>query len=287
MQGSAGVTGENNTGIGKSSLHDVTSGHNNVAIGQNTAKLLTTGIYNVAIGNAALESITTVSYCTAVGYRAARYSTAGSNTAFGALALENQTGGDNNVALGYSTMGSNNNFSGSTAVGALAGQLNSGNYNTFLGYYSGNNVTSGSNNTVIGRSATASSATVSNEITLGNSSIATLRCQVHTISSLSDARDKTDITPLQAGLGFVERLDPVSFTWNMRDGGKVGIEETGFIAQDLQQVQQDTGVEIPGLVNDENPERLEAAYGKLVPVLVQAIKDLSAKVNELEAQINS
>ena len=108
-----------------------------------------------------------------------------------------------------------------------------------------------------------------------------------TVSSLSDARDKTDITPLQAGLDFVERLDPVSFTWNMRDGGKVGIEETGFIAQDLQQVQQDTGVEIPGLVSDDNPERLEAAYGKLVPVLVQAIKDLSAKVNELEAQINS
>ena len=90
---------------------------------------------------------------------------------------------------------------------------------------------------------------------------------------------------MQAGLDFVESLDPVSFTWNMRDGGKVGIEDTGFIAQDLQQVQQDTGVEIPGLVSANNPERLEAAYGKLVPVLVQAIKDLSAKVNELEARI--
>ncbi len=69
----------------------------------------------------------------------------------------------------------------------------------------------------------------------------------------------------------------------MREGGKVGIEETWFIAKDLQKVQEDTGVEIPGLVSDDNPERLEAAYGKLVPVLVQAIKDLSAKVNELEA----
>ena len=72
----------------------------------------------------------------------------------------------------------------------------------------------------------------------------------------------------------------------MRDGGKVGIEDTGFIAQDLQQVQQDTGVNIPGLVYDENPEKLEAAYGKLVPVLVQAVKDLSNKVNELEAKLN-
>ena len=71
----------------------------------------------------------------------------------------------------------------------------------------------------------------------------------------------------------------------MRDGAKVGVEDTGFIAQDLQQVQEDTGVEIPGLVSVNNPERLEAAYGRLVPVLVQAIKDLSAKVNELEARI--
>jgi hypothetical protein len=114
-----------------------------------------------------------------------------------------------------------------------------------------------------------------------------LRCQVQTISSLSDARDKTNVAPLHAGLDFVERLAPVSFDWNMRDGGKVGVADTGFIAQDLQQVQQDTGVEIPGLVFDHNPDKLEAAYGKLVPVLVQALKELSAKVTALEAQINS
>jgi hypothetical protein len=147
--------------------------------------------------------------------------------------------------------------------------------------------TTGSNNTLVGHSAETSSATVSNEITFGNSSISALRCQVQTISSLSDARDKTNVAPLHAGLDFVERLAPVSFDWNMRDGGKVGVADTGFIAQDLQQVQQDTGVEIPGLVFDHNPDKLEAAYGKLVPVLVQALKELSAKVTALEAQINS
>ena len=42
---------------------------------------------------------------------------------------------------------------------------------------------------------------------------------------------------------------------------------------------------IPGLVYDVNPDKLEAGYGKLIPVLVQAIKDLSAKVNLLEAQL--
>jgi trimeric autotransporter adhesin len=162
-----------------------------------------------------------------------------------------------------------------------------GGNNTVLGYNVGNSITTGSNNTVLGFNADASSATVSNEITLGNSSIATLRCQVTSITALSDARDKTNVAPLHAGLDFVERLAPVSFDWNMRDGGKVGVADTGFIAQDLQQVQQDTGVEIPGLVFDNNPDKLEAAYGKLVPVLVQALKELSAKVTALEAQINS
>ena len=93
--------------------------------------------------------------------------------------------------------------------------------------------------------------------------------------------------PLQAGRDFVERLEPVSFTWNMRDGGKVGVPDTGFIAQDLKQVQEDTGVTIPNLVFEGNPARLDAAYGTLVPVLVKAIQELSAKVDELESQLNA
>jgi hypothetical protein len=102
---------------------------------------------------------------------------------------------------------------------------------------------------------------------------------------LSDVRDKTDIQPLAAGLDFINALNPVEFTWNMRDGGKVGEPDTGFIAQDLKAVQEQTGVTIPGLVYEDNPERLEAGYGKLLPVLVKAIQELSAKVAELEAKV--
>jgi len=39
------------------------------------------------------------------------------------------------------------------------------------------------------------------------------------------------------------------------------------------------------LVSQANPERLEAAYGTLIPVLVQAIKELTAKVTKLENQM--
>ena len=36
------------------------------------------------------------------------------------------------------------------------------------------------------------------------------------------------------------------------------------------------------LVYEENPEKLEASYGKLIPILVKAIQELSAKVEILE-----
>jgi trimeric autotransporter adhesin len=223
--------------------------------------------------------------------------TGATNVALGYFSANALTSGSDNVYIGSSSGSESTTPDDNVFVGAHAGTYNTtGHSNTFIGYRAaaddettaaGTNVTTGSNLTNLGFKARASSFSATNQVTLGNSSITTLRCQVTSITALSDARDKTNVAPLHAGLDFVERLAPVSFDWNMRDGGKVGVADTGFIAQDLQQVQQDTGVEIPGLVFDNNPDKLEAAYGKLVPVLVQALKELSAKVTALEAQINS
>jgi len=90
---------------------------------------------------------------------------------------------------------------------------------------------------------------------------------------------------LESSLEFVEKLKPVRFKWNMRDGGKVDVPEIGFIAQDLQKVQQDTGISIPNLVYDVNPEKLEASYGTLLPLLVKSIQELSQKNQELSQEM--
>jgi hypothetical protein len=71
----------------------------------------------------------------------------------------------------------------------------------------------------------------------------------------------------------------------MRDGGKVGIADTGFIAQELKKAQEDTGMDIPGLVYEENPEKLEAAYSKILPSMVKAIQELSAQVEALKKRL--
>ena len=55
-------------------------------------------------------------------------------------------------------------------------------------------------------------STTSNAITLGNSLIATLRCPVTTITSLSDELDKKNIVILNSGLDFLSKLRHVSFT---------------------------------------------------------------------------
>ena len=123
---------------------------------------------------------------------------------------------------------------------------------------------------------------------MGNSGISTLRCQVTSITSLSDRRDKTNIESIPVGLDFIKDLKPVKFEWNMRDGGKVGIEEGGFIAQELLATEEKFGVrDWLGLVYDSNPEKLEASPAKLIPILVKAIQELSAKVDALEAQLGN
>jgi hypothetical protein len=279
--GSAGGT----TAVGANALTLLTSGINNTAVGANTLTTTTVGYNNTAVGAFAAWKATGTDN-TATGTSALQAITTGfGNTAIGSSALSKLETAINNTAVGgTSTLTNNISSVGNTAVGVYCLSGVTGQENTAIGYFAGANITSGGNNSCIGRAAYASSATVNNEITLGDSSITTLRCQVTSITSLSDARDKTNIQPLIPGLNFINRLSPVSFDWNMRDGGKIGVADTGFIAQDLQACQSLTQEFIPGLVYAENPNKLEAAYGKLIPVLVKAIQELTARVAELEGK---
>jgi len=114
-----------------------------------------------------------------------------------------------------------------------------------------------------------------------------LRCAQTTITAISDQRDKKNIVPLPIGLEFINELNPVEFDWNMRDGGKVDIHEFGFIAQELKSAQEKLGIKVPNLVYEANPDKLEASYGTLLPVMVKAIqelKELCAKQQELCAK---
>jgi hypothetical protein len=226
---------------------------------------------------------------TASGFQALSFNTTGyQNTASGYQALQSNTTGYANIANGYNTLFTNTTGFQNTASGYKALFSNTtGNNNTASGTNAGSNLTTGSNNIFIGNDAQPSAITIINEITLGNNSITSLRCNVNTITSLSDRRDKTDIIPIVEGLAFLKQLNPVSFTWSTRDKAKVGIKSAGFIAQELLALQKQSNIgDNLDLVSENNPEKLEARYGNLLPVIVKAIQEESAEKDQKIKELN-
>jgi hypothetical protein len=277
---SGSSTGSYNTSIGKEAGLAITSGGQNVMMGASAGAAITTGFRNVTLGYEAGLAITTAYDNILIGSQSGKSLTTSPNSS-------------TNVCIGTQAGFSANNANGNVLIGHQAGYgLTNGETNVIIGQfasaYSGA-LTTGDNNTIIGFNSYPSSATVNNEITLGNSSISTLRCAVTSITSLSDERDKSEIKDLGYGLAFIDALQPREFVWDNRpeidkDGEEIysankGKKDFGFIAQEVQELDNDT----LRLVYDSNPDKLELSYGKLVPILVQAIKELKAEVELLKS----
>jgi hypothetical protein len=255
-----------------------------IAMGYQASYSHTSGADCVTIGRSAGYSNTTGQHRAILGAFAAQYNTGSGNTAMGYNALKGPSSGTvnggYNVAIGRNAMDVLTTGSFNTAIGNdSAENLQSGFFNTYLGRDSGTGHVNGTNCTFVGNDSAPSTSGASNEIVLGNASISALRCQVTSITALSDRRDKTKIEDSNYGLNVIDRLKPVTFDWNTRDGAKVGVKDLGFIAQDLQEVDDEN----LKLVYDTNPEKLEASYGRLIPVLVKAIQELKAEIEILKS----
>jgi hypothetical protein len=103
-----------------------------------------------------------------------------------------------------------------------------------------------------------------------------------TIAAISDARLKENVQDIDVGLGAILALKPRKFDWKAGKGKDIK-GDRGFIAQEFEQV-------FPQLVDewaDPAPEG-EAPYKSvrqdLIPVLVKAIQELTARVQTLEAK---
>jgi len=295
---SSNTTGIRNSAFGHQSLYYNTTGNDNSAFGISSLYSNTTGNSNSAFGISSLYSNTTGNNNTANGFFALYSNTTGNNnTANGFYALYSNTTGRENTAVGYKSLFSNVSGFQNTAVGDSALYKNTGNYNTAIGYNAGSQVTTGANLTLIGIDANPSSPTAIDQITLGNQFVTSLRCNVQTITSLSDVRDKKNIKDLSLGLDFITKLKPREFNWDRRDwyeggisdGSKMKKEPTaGFIAQELDELQNEEHAEWLNLVLKDNPEKWEATPGNLFPVMVKAIQELKAEkdneISELKIQ---
>jgi len=173
-----------------------------------------------------------------------------------------------------------------TFIGAAAGKSVSYSKNTAVGARAGNSDTSTTGNCMaLGYNAQWNTGG-SNQIVLGDNNIATLNCNVQTISSLSDVRDKTNIENIPVGLNYINALRPVKFDWERRDGSYQGQKAFGFIAQELNDVQDQFGYkEYTKLVYEHDPNRLEASPMNTYPILVKAVQELSQQNQELLRRI--
>ncbi len=88
----------------------------------------------------------------------------------------------------------------------------------------------------------------------------------------SDYRTKKNIKPLENGLDRVCKLKPVKFDWKLND------ETTeGFIAHEVQDIFPEA---VSGEKDGEDMQGMD--YGRITPLLVKAIQELKAEIDELK-----
>ncbi len=123
------------------------------------------------MGGYSLYTNTTGNANVAFGYASLRFATSASsyNTAIGHQALTGNTSGSYNVALGMASLAANSVGVGNTGLGYYALKNNTNNYNTAVGFYSLYNTTSGSDNTALGLQSLYNVATGSNNVGVGYS----------------------------------------------------------------------------------------------------------------------
>ena len=97
----------------------------------------------------------------------------------------------------------------------------------------------------------------------------------------SDKRLKKNIKDVSYGLEDVLKLRGVEFDWKEKLDGK---HDIGFIAQEIEEVVPELVKEVDGL-NNEDPH-LVVDYAKLVPVLVESIKELKEEIELLKANLD-
>lgn len=95
-------------------------------------------------------------------------------------------------------------------------------------------------------------------------------------ASSSDQILKEDILKINTAIDKVDLLSGYEFTWNDLIGDeRAGSKDYGVIAQEIENV-------LPHAVNINSRGHKTVNYNSLIPLLIEAVKELSARVKELE-----
>lgn len=300
-----------NTFLGSCAGNQTTTGGCNSFFGVNAGQFNSTGCRNVFLGNGAGRNQGSGCQNTLVGSYAGRYlNTTGTYNTFVGSDSGYYMYGTRNVAIGFAVgQYATNNYAltcnnigigTQTFFGKFLYDVNgayagcsvprglSGNYNLAMGYRAAAFLTSGTNNIFIGCCAGSSVAglgcctTESNRIIMGNTSH-TCACIQISWTTPSDIRDKCIFGPVPHGKSFLSNINPIMFSFKNRETNE--LKETkkryGFSAQDVLAAEG----EDPVIVGTENPDKLGFTSDFIIPILVNAVKELTKDVEELRAEI--
>ena len=261
---------------------------------------------NTAVGNGALGSNTSGNTNSAFGFYSLISNTTGSsNSSYGYTAMQNNTTGSNNIAFGHTALFSNTTASNNTAVGFQAGyNITTGAQNTCIGYQTGLNITTTFNGLYVGNTINSSAATgVINEVVIGVNYGSTIVGKGSgtgfivagaggvyqgnnsaTWSITSDQRLKKNIVDNTQGLSKILPIQVRNFEYRLPEEitevspdqaiSKSGVQ-LGAIAQELQQI-------LPECVKQESTGIYTVDADPLIWYLVNAVKELNAKITALE-----
>jgi hypothetical protein len=178
-----------------------------------------------------------------------------------------------NTSLGYCSLANLSLGSFNTAIGGctISGGLFSGSNNVALGYCSGSD-------------ALCTLSTESNYVILGNNTTSCLISKVP-LTVPSDLRWKKVAGDVPLALPFVESLNPIKYQFCDAETGEVTDDRYryGFSAQEI--LANEEIPDHPIIVGIDNPDMYSVSETMLFPVLVNAIKELSAEVKSLKAEV--
>ena len=205
---------------------------------------------------------------------------------------------------------------------------NSGSENVFIGNHSGNSNESGNDNVLIGSSADLTEANIDHAVVIGAEGMVSSsnHIKLHTNDSdagviegdinwsvTSDRRFKKYVESDVPGLEMIMRLNPVSYkfdyldymthlTQNLPDSVRQvklaqysnakeeSRNQTGFLAQEVEQVCHDIGYEFGGLFKDDpkiTTSNYSLAYGVFVVPLVKAVQEQQAIIDDQNKELSS
>lgn len=261
--------GELAVNLADQKLYSKTAGGTVVQVGFGN---LTSAMVTTALGFTPYNSTNPSGYITASG---SITGSSGSCTGNAATATRWATG--RTIALTGDVTGTSAAFDGSAALSFAATLANSGvTAGTYLKVTvdakgrvtAGSSMTSGDVISALGYTpANKAGDSFTGSISVSGSVTAT-----GDITAYSDVRLKTDIETITGALDRVRKLRGVTFS--RRETGNRGV---GLIAQELASI-------VPEAVMTHEDGLLSVAYGNLVGVLIEAVKDLADKVERLEAR---